>query len=234
MAITQTVYSPLYPNNTKTITVDVASRVPVGAEGDEKYIIWVYAGGNVYKDNTNRIAPDPIFLYEFKRGWALSSSVSSPVNTSGGTLTVAIDEDPSGAITLTVASGNYSGASLASSLQNQINITASGTNAKASVSNSLSYLNAQVKYEDGKFMFLSGSTKSSYNDAANWGNTSSIKVTGGTLANTLGFALGYANSYDLATTSSGRLYGPASAHANVDDAIRWAVMSIANQIDYTS
>jgi hypothetical protein len=234
MSITQTVYSTLYPNNSKTITVDIVSRIPMGAGGDEKYIIWVYPGAGVYTNNTTRVQPDPIFLYDIKRGWALSSSVSSPLTISTGTLDVAIDEADEGAVTVTLTTGTYAGSAIAAQIQTQINNTASGSGVKVGATNQLSYLNAQVKYEDSKFLFMSGSIKSSYNELTNYDNTSSIKIVGGTLKSALGFDTGYANSYDLATTSSGSLYGPSSASATIDDAICWAVMSIANQVDYSS
>jgi hypothetical protein len=234
MAITQTVYSKEYPNNSKTITVDVVSRIPVGADGDEKYIVWVYPGAGVYKDNSTRVQPDPIFLYDIKRGWALSESIGSPLTISTGTITVAIDEADEGAVTVTLTTGTYAGSSLASQIQSQLNATASGSGEKVGETNQLSYLNAQVRYEDSKFLFMSGSIKSSYNDSANYANTSSMKIVGGTLKTALGFTGGYANSFDLATTSSGTIFGPASAAATIDDAICWAVMSIANQVDYSS
>lgn len=229
MAITQTVYSPLYPNNAKTITIDIVSRVPVGAEGDEKYIVYVYT--NAYSDNTNRTAIDPVYMYEMKRGWAQSFIVNSPITTAGGTLTVAIDEDSANAVTVTIASGTWSGNNIASSIQTQLNATASGV--KAASARKLSYQSAQAKFEDGRITILSGSTKSSFN-SSDWNQVSSVKVPGGTLQASLGFGTGYPNSYDMATTTSGYLHGPASAHVSVDDAIRFAVMYVANQIDYTS
>jgi hypothetical protein len=229
MAITQTVYSPQYPNNAKTITVDIVSRVPVGAEGDEKYIVYVYT--NAYSNNTDRTAINPVYMYEMKRGWAQSYIVNSPIVTSGGTLTVAIDEADSGAVTLTIASGTWSGNTLATSIQAQLSATASGV--KATATNKLSYQSAQAKFEDSRITILSGSTRSSYNSST-WSDVSSVKVTGGTASSALGFNTGYPNSFDMATTSSGYLHGPSSAHVSVDDAIRYAVMYIANQIDYTS
>lgn len=229
MAINQTVYSPQYPNNSKTVTVDIVSRIPLGAEGDEKFVLYVYT--SAYSDSTNNTTIAPIYMYEMRRGWAQGFEVSSPVSTDGGTISVAIDEADSGAIDLTVSSGSYAGSVLASDLQSQITYEAvSGT--KASASNKLSYLNAQVKYEDGRITFLSGSTRQYFNNSDR-SKTSSVKITGGTAKDDLGFATGYPNSYDLATTASGELHGPASAHVSVDDAIRFAIMSIVNQIDFS-
>jgi hypothetical protein len=235
MAITETVYSAAYPNNTKQVVVDVTPRIPVGGDGDNKYIIWVYASTGAYTDNVARTPVNPIFLYEIRRGWAQSFNVNSPINTGGGgTLTVAIDEADGGAVSLAVAGGTLSGQTVAQSLESQLQAVASGTGVKVSAANKLGYLNSQVTYEDGRFLILSGSTKSSYNDSSNWSNTSSVKVTGGTLANALGFTIGYQNSFSLATSASGVMQEPRSAHGNIDEAIKWAVMSIANQIDYSS
>lgn len=233
MAITNTVYSEQYPNNTKTITVDMVNRIPLGTGGDEKFILYIYT--SAYSDNTARTAIDPIYIYDIKRGWALGYPVASPISVNGDlTLDVALDEAESGAVTLTVPSGNYSGQSLASYIQTELNATASGSGVKASASNKLSYLNAEMEYADGSFLLKTGSIKSSYNDTYSAGRTTSAKVTGGTLASGIGFYGNYANSYDLATTSSGSLHGPASAAVTVDDAIRFAIMSIQNQIDFGS
>jgi hypothetical protein len=230
MAYNVTVYDDNYPSNTKTVYVDIVSRVPAGEDGDERYILYVYAASTVYSNVTARTAVPPIFISDMRRGWAQSFSVNSPVTVSGYTLTVALDEADSGAVTLTTATGTFAGSILADNLQTQLQLTASGV--KSTASNILSYRNAQVKYEDGKFLILSGSTKKSFNSSS-WGDTSSAKVTGGTGAETLGFTTGYPNSYDLATTASGELHGPASAHVSVDDAIKWALMCITNNIDFS-
>jgi len=232
MAINETVYSPLYPNNTKTVTIDLVSRIPLGEGGDEKYILSVSVGTNVYSDIANSTRISPIYIYEMRRGWAQGFSIDFPVVTAGGTLTIAIDEADSGAVTVDVASGTLSSSTLIQSLQYQLRATASGSGVKATASNKLSYMNAEAVVEDGRLTFLSGSTKKSYNSST-WSETSSVKVTGGTVADELGFSTGYPNSYDLATTTSGALHGPASAHATMDDAVRFAVMSIVNQIDFS-
>jgi hypothetical protein len=229
MAINQTVYSPQYPNNSKTVSVDIVSRIPLGAEGDEKFVLYVYT--SAYSNNTNNTAIAPIYMYEMRRGWAQGFEISSPITTAGGTLTVAIDETDAGAVTLTVTSGSNNGSVLASDLQAQLQYEAvSGT--KASATNKLSYLNAQVKFEDSRITFLSGSTRQYFNNADQT-KTSSVKVTGGTVSSALGFDTGYPNSYNIVTTASGYLHGPASSHVSVDDAIRFAIMSIVNQIDFT-
>jgi len=229
MAINQTVYSPQYPNNSKTVSVDIVSRIPLGAEGDEKFVLYVYTGA--YSNNSSNTAIAPIYMYEMRRGWAQGFTIASPISTDGGSLTVVIDEADEGAVSLTVSSGTINGSTLAADLQAQLQYEAvSGT--KASASNKLSYLNAQVKFEDSRVTFLSGSTRQDYYSTDRT-KASSVKVTGGTVASELGFTLGYPNSYDLATTTSGYLHGPASAHVSVDDAIRFALMSIVNQIDFT-
>ena len=229
MAYNVTVYDEMYPNNSKTVYIDLISRVPADGDGGDKYILTVYTATNVYSDNTALTAVEPVLISDLKRGWAQGFSVSSPIVTNGGTLTVAIDEENSGALTLTVASGSYSGQTIADSLQLQL--TASGV--KYGTSNWPSYRDAEVMYEDGKFVIMSGSTRKSYNSST-WASTSSVKVTGGTAATALGFTTGYPNSYDLATTTSGALIGPASAHVSIDDAVKWGIMSISNNIDFTS
>ena len=229
MAYNVTVYDETYPNNTKSVYIDLISRVPSDGDGGDRYILTVYAATNVYMDNAALTPVEPILISDLKRGWAQSFSVASPITTSGGTITVAIDEASGGALSLTVASGTYSGQTIADSLE--VQLTASGV--KYGTTNWESYLNAQVKYTDGKFVILSGSTKKFFNSTT-WDTTSSVKVTGGTVAGALGFTTGYPNSYDLATTTSGALIGPASAHVSIDDAVKWGIMSISNNIDFSS
>lgn len=232
MALSETVYSPAYPNNTKTVTVDIQRKIPLGAEGDEKYILSIST--TAYSDNTNRTSINPVYMYDLKRGWAESFEVSSPITVSGGTLSLAIDEANSGAITVTLPNGSTAASAIAAHLQTAIRATASGSGAKASATNQLSYLNAQVSYTNNRLRIVSGSVKSSYNDTSDYTNTSSVKVTGGTEKNTLGFTTGYPNSMDLATTASGEIHAPASAVASVDDAVRFGIMTLVNQIDFTS
>ena len=89
-------------------------------------------------------------------------------------------------------------------------------------------------YEENRFRIISGSVKSEYNDtSSDYKNTSSVKVTGGTMASALGFTAGYPNSFTLASTASGTLHAPSSAIVNIDDAIRFCISSMANQIDFS-
>lgn len=230
MAVTQTVYSPQYPDNTKTISVDMVTRIPLGADGDEKFVMYISTGA--YSDAAARTAIAPIYVYDMRRGWAQSYPLSSPVTISGDyTIQVAVDEEDANYVTLTVSSGSIAGPMLASSLQTQLQATAiSGS--KASSINKLSYLNAQVRYEDSRLTFLSGSTRSSFNDTDRY-KTSSVKIVGGTGLENLGFTTGYPNSYDMAAVSSNYLHGPSSSHVSMDDVVRFAIMSLANQIDFT-
>jgi len=231
MAITEYVYSPDYPSNYKTITVDMDRRIPVGAGGDEKYILKFSTSAYSSVSSSTRISD--IYMYHLRRGWAQSFIVSSPLDVSGGTLQIAIDEDDSGYISVDLPTGTLNCSTIASSLQDSIRATASGTGAKASATNRLSYLNAQVTYEEGRFTILSGSVKSEYIETSNWKDTSSVHVTGGTEKDTLGFSTGYPNSIDVATTASGSLHAPASALVTFDDAVRFGIESMINQIDFT-
>jgi hypothetical protein len=230
MAITQTVYSPEYPNNSKTVTVDIVSRIPLGAEGDEKFVLYVYT--SAYSNKTSSTAIAPIYMYEMRRGWAQSFPLSSPITVSGSyTLQVAIDEADSGYVELDLTAGSQSVSVLAADLQYQLWYAAvSGT--KAEATNKLSYLNAQVKYEDGCLLFLSGSTRQDFNNTDRT-KASSVQITGGTGAENLGFTTGYPNSWSLASGASNSLHGPASAHVSLDDAVRFGLMSIVNQIDFS-
>jgi hypothetical protein len=230
MALSETVYSPDYPNNSKTVSVDIVRRVPLGAEGDEKYLLYICT--TAYSDNEVRTAIDPVYLHHIKRGWAESHPVTSPVSLNGLGFWVAIDEGGDGVFVPTV-SGSYSGSTIAAQIQENLRAVASGV--RADSYNKLSYLNALCEFEDNKFRIISGSVKSSYQDTMFWKNTSSVKVkvSGSDDSAALGFTLGYPNSFDLAVTASGNLHAPASAIATIDDAIRYGIENLMNQMDFS-
>lgn len=231
MAISETVYSPDYPNNSKTVTIDIVQRVPTGAAGDEKFILYIYT--TAYSNNTARTAIDPVFMYNMRRGWCEGFSMGASVTLAGTGLMVALDEDGDG-VQISTATGSYPGSTIASQIQDALRYTAiSGV--RAASSNRLSYLNCQCLFQDGRFRIVSGSVKDSYNNTLNWNKTSSAKVKlGYGDAAVLGFTAGYPNSFDISTTASGILHAPGSALVTVDDAIRFGIETLINQIDFTS
>ena len=78
MAVNVQVYDLTnYPDNNKTVTVDIKQVTPIGYEGDEQWV--VTATTTAYSDIAARTAISDIFILEMKGGWAKSSGlVTSP------------------------------------------------------------------------------------------------------------------------------------------------------------
>jgi hypothetical protein len=93
MAITATVYDlEGYSENSKTVTLDLLKVVPVGALGDEKFILTCRT--NAYSDYTNKTSIDDIFIQEFLCGWCKSSGFKGAIftiNSGNKVLKVKID-----------------------------------------------------------------------------------------------------------------------------------------------
>jgi hypothetical protein len=60
-----------HPGIVKRVTVDHSAIVPVGEEGDEKYVQSVST--TAYSNNTDRTAISDLYITDFKIGWARSS-----------------------------------------------------------------------------------------------------------------------------------------------------------------
>lgn len=173
-----------FPSNPKTVTVDQVSVVPLGGSGDEvwasSFITTATASGGA--------SIQRLYVTDTKFGWAKSSGLNTGpynVTASQNHLKVAIDEDSSGAveITLTADTVALSGDAVASDMQNSISALAGPGGAK---DGNLSYLNAVVLYEDGQFKIISGTASSLYTGASR----SSVYVADGTTTTGLAAELG--------------------------------------------
>jgi hypothetical protein len=83
MAVNVTVYDlDNYPDNSKTVTVDHSTIVPIGYEGDEQWVMSFST--TAYSDNENTTAIQDIYVREIRAGWVKSSGLVG----TGGKFTV--------------------------------------------------------------------------------------------------------------------------------------------------
>ncbi len=185
MAINITAYDLLnYPDNGKTITLDLKLAVPVGYGGDERYLLSADTSATASGSATIQES----FVDGSLVGWAKSNTrVSSPFSIVAGVndkMKVAIDEPVGSAITITLtADTSITGANVAKDIESKIRSATVTGGAKAG---NLSYLNARCYYENGKFIITSGSVSSVFTGTGR----SSVRVAPGATADvsvTLGF-----------------------------------------------
>lgn len=173
-----------YPGTVKTVTVDQTSMVPVGQEGDEKYVQKFTT--TAYSSIANTTAIQDIYVTNFKTGWCKSSGFAGSggkfdVDSTHNKLNVKID-----ASTTTsgsdVANGYYeitlaynvdetpiAGSTIAADIETKIRAISLHTE---DTGFSLSYMNSSVEYLNGKFYIVSGSI----GDYFSGDDRSSVKV----------------------------------------------------------
>lgn len=197
-----------YPGNSKTVTIDVASLVPTGYEGDEQIVVRVYT--TAYSDNTARTAIQDLYITETKSGWIKSSGFKGNVfqlDSTHTTFRVGLDTVVSGYngtgwydVVLDHDNGaNIPGADVASDMETKIRaIPDGGQWNTGDTGTELSYRNCSVEFTNGKFKIISGSIGDSYIGT----DKSAVAVASGTSNNChdmLGFDLTISTS-DLAST----------------------------------
>ena len=152
-----------YPGNTKRVTVDMASLVPTGYEGDEQIVMNVSTAA--YSDNDNRTAIQDLYITHVKSGWVKSSGLktnSFTVSSSQNTMRIALDATISGAngsgwytIELSDAS-NASGEVLAADMETQIRAIPDSVDWNdGDAGFILAYRNCSVEFGNNKFKIIS-------------------------------------------------------------------------------
>lgn len=199
MAVNVTVYDlENYPDNSKTVTLDHKVVVPVGQEGDEKWVLSFTT--TAYSDNTNRTAIQDVYVQEMKGGWLKSSGFVG----TGGKFTISSSKDElkikldnsagatggGGYYTITLTSGtNLTGDAIAEDIETQIRALPDDA---AWISGDdvykLSYMSCTVEYKDGRFWIISG-TVSPYYTGASRSSVKIAKASTDTCYETLGFDL---------------------------------------------
>ena len=176
-----------YPGNSKTVTIDVASLVPTGYEGDEQIVLRVYT--TAYSDNVARTSIQDLYITEAKSGWIKSSGFKGSVfqlDSTHNTFGVKLDTTISGynqtgwySVELNHDDGaNLPGAGVAEDMENKIRALPEGPQWSAADNGYImAYKNCSVEFNNGKFKIISGSIGDSYTCT----DRSSVAVTSGTV-----------------------------------------------------
>jgi len=189
-----------YPDNSKTVTIDQQTIVPVGAEGDEKWVLSFTT--TAYSDNTNNTPIQDLYIQELKTGWAKSSGLVSlgGYKTSATSKKLGVKIDNSNQYYyIELAEDLAGGDNIANALEEKIRAIPTVSGVWNSNDDALAYKNAIVKYINNKFYIVSGNMSDSYIGT----KRSSVKVTASgtdTLYRDLGFDLGV-DSESLASIS---------------------------------
>lgn len=193
MVVNVTVYDLVnYPGTSKTVSVDLKQVVPLGADGDERWVITAYTSATA----SGTASIQDVFVDDIVTGYSKSTGVNNgpyTVSASQRNMKVSIDGSTPREISLSTSASAIAGSSVASDMENQIKALAVTGGDEAA---NLSFSNADVSFADGKFRIRSGTSSSSYTGS----NKSSVRVTAGATNDVyshLGF-LGAVESEDLA------------------------------------
>lgn len=193
MAITVNLYDlENYPENSKTASIDLLKIIPVGYEGDEKFVITCKTGA--YSDVANRTAIPDIFIQEPCCGWSKSSGFVGlggkfTITSSTCKLRVNIDGCTGGTLSgyyeITLDTGtNVTGNVVADDIEAKLRaITLDTTDA----SHNLAYVNCRCHFSGGKFIIKSGTISDKYTGAGE----SSVRVYTGVFADSANAPLGF-------------------------------------------
>jgi hypothetical protein len=174
MAVSVSVYDLVnYPDNSKTVTVDIRQVTPIGYEGDEQWVVSVVT--SAYSDNTARTAIQDVYIQNQRSGWLKGMEASGPFTIASGTnggFEIKLDGDTTWRH-IDITPDTYTGDSLADWLETAIR----ALNTHVGSTYQLAYMNMSVKYEDGRFQFVSGSVAENYTGSTK----SAVAINGDTL-----------------------------------------------------
>lgn len=195
MAINATVYDlEGYSENSKTVTLDLLKVVPIGAAGDEKFILTCRT--TAYSDlDPTKVPIDDIFIQEFLCGWAKSSGFKGAmftINSGNKELKVKID-NVSTAQLIVLEEGVLTGDVIATDIQTKLRALSkieSGV-----VENNLGYMNCKCSFTNSRFVIKSGTISKTLSG----GSASSVVIASASANTVLGFDLPV-QSIDLAET----------------------------------
>jgi len=199
-----------YPGTTKRITIDLGSIVPIGAEGDEKFVLSNTT--SAYSNVTERTNIQDIYITEMTAGWCKSSGFAGSagkfyLDDTHKSLKVRMDatvsgSDGSGFYTIDLTPNTddtpVAGEVVAAELEVKIREIADSMNTE-DTGFTTAYRNASVEYKNGKFWIVSGSIGSYYT-----GNLRSSVVVAAADTNDCSQILGFdlpTNSYTLANVA---------------------------------
>lgn len=192
MAVNVTVFDLVnFPNNPKTVTVDITELVPLGNAGEDTWVLSAITSATA----SGGAAIQRLYISDTSFGWAKSNNLNSgpfDVTDSQKHLKVAIDEDIASAVEIELATSaqQIGGNAVADDMQTKLGDTARTGGGKVG---NLAYLNATVTFVDGVFQIISGSAAGSFTGATR----SSVDVADGASTTGLSAELGF----DILVTS---------------------------------
>jgi hypothetical protein len=198
-----------YPGNTKRVTIDMGSLVPIGYEGDEQIVM--VTSTTAYSDNTNRTAIQDLYITESKAGWLKSSGLVGnqfKLDSANNEFRLKLDNTISGSdgsgwytVQLDHDSGNnLTGETVASDMETKIRaLPADGQWSVSDDGFILAYRNCSVEFANGKFKIISGSISTYYTGTIKTA-VAVVSGTGNDCTSMLGLDL-YISSEDIANTS---------------------------------
>ena len=162
-----------YPGTSKRVSIDIDSLIPIGAEGDEQYLLSFTTGA--YSNNNDRTNIPALYITEMTAGWSKSSGFTGSagkfyIDDTHKNLKVRMDatvsgSDGSGYYTVTLTPNDDStpvpGETIAKELEEKIRAIADSIE-QVDVGFTKAYANASVEYKNGKFWVVSGSLSSQY------------------------------------------------------------------------
>jgi len=190
MAVNVSVFDLVnFPNNPKTVTVDITELVPFGNGGEDTWVFSAITSATA----SGGAAIQRLYISETKFGWAKSSGLNSgpyDVTVSQQHLRIAIDEDIGGAVEVSLDENALpiGGDAVAKDLQTKISATAHVGGAKEG---NLAYLNATVNFTNGAFEVVSGTASSTYTGT----DRSSVSIIDGVTTTGLSAELGFDISF---------------------------------------
>lgn len=173
-----------YPNNSKTVTVDLSELVPYGSGGEDYWVLSSRTSATASGGATIQ----RLYINDTKVGWLKASGLrAGPFNVTASQkhLKIAIDEAIGSGVEIALTENVLSlgGDTVAADIQTKIQALALVGGAKQG---NLSYLNASVSFENGRFKIVSGTISSDYIGA----NRSSVAIADGTTTTGLAEELG--------------------------------------------
>jgi hypothetical protein len=174
-----------FPNNPKTVSVDLTELVPYGNGGEDAWVFSAVTSATA----SGGAAIQRLYMNHTKFGYAKSSGLSTgpyDITVSQRHLKVAIDEDIGSGVevALTVSALPLGGDAVASDLQAKINAFARTGGSKVG---NLSYLNAAVHFVNGQFEIISGTAGNLYTGV----DRTSVAVADGVTTTGLAAELGF-------------------------------------------
>jgi len=197
MAVNVSVFDLVnYPNNPKTVTVDITELVPVGNGGEDTWVFSAITSATA----SGGAAIQRLYISQNRFGWAKSSGLKQgpyTVNSGQKHLKIAIDEDISEALEITLEESltSLGGNVVAKDIQSKLSASAKTGGGKVG---NLAYLNATVKFVNGAFEVISGTASDVYTGSTRSSVAIADGVTTTGLAEELGFNIVF-SSEDIAS-----------------------------------